>query len=78
MNHRNQIDPEFLEQRLRTIEEGLKEAIRREVARLRANGLPIYVSKNGRVVDINKKPDPDSRKGESNRPGAPGNADARG
>ncbi len=45
-------DPALLKQRLDDICDGLREAIDREVARLRREGLPIYVSENGRVVDL--------------------------
>lgn len=48
----NKPDPEFLRSRLETISEGFKEAIRREVRRLRERGLPVYVAKNGTVVAL--------------------------
>ena len=48
---RNQPDAEFLQQRLEDICRGLKEGIRREVARRRKLGLPIYVVENGTVVN---------------------------
>jgi hypothetical protein len=48
---RSQTDAEFLQQRLEAISEGLKEGIRREVARRRKLGLPIYVAENGTVVN---------------------------
>ena len=48
---RSDIDPKFLRERLLAISEGLKEGIRREVARLRRLGLPIYVADNGKVVN---------------------------
>ena len=48
-------DAEILANRLEQIEEGLREAIRREVARLRQQGLPVYVAENGRVVE---RPEP--------------------
>ena len=41
---------QFLHDRLDAISEGLKEAIRREVRRLRDQGLPVYVADNGKVV----------------------------
>jgi len=46
-------DPEavLLEKRLDDIADGLREAIRREVARLRRLGLPVYVAENGRVIE---------------------------
>ena len=49
--NRSQTDTEFLQQRLEAISEGIKEGIRREVARLRKLGLPIYVAENGTVVN---------------------------
>lgn len=48
----NQPDPDFLGQRLEAISEGFKEAIRREVRRLRERGLPVYVAENGTVVEL--------------------------
>jgi hypothetical protein len=48
---RNKPDTEFLKQRLEDICRGLKEGIRREVARRRKLGLPIYVTDNGTVVN---------------------------
>ncbi len=45
-------DPALLKKRLDDICEGLCEAIDREVARLRREGLPIYVSENGRIIDL--------------------------
>ena len=44
-------DAEFLQHRLEAICEGLKEGIRREVARRWKLGLPIYVADNGTVVN---------------------------
>jgi len=49
--NRSQTDAEFLQQRLEAICRGLKEGIRREVARLRKLGLPIYMAENGTVVN---------------------------
>jgi hypothetical protein len=49
--NRSQTDTEFLQQRLEAISEGIKEGIRREVARLRKLGLPIYMAENGTVVN---------------------------
>jgi hypothetical protein len=49
--NRSQADAEFLQQRLEAICRGLKEGIRREVARRRRLGLPIYVAENGTVVN---------------------------
>jgi len=40
-----------LKQRLEAISHGLLEGIRREVARRRRLGLPIYVAENGTVVN---------------------------
>lgn len=51
-NEQPSIDPAFVEQRLRDMAEGLTEAIDREVERRRREGLPIHVSENGRVVNI--------------------------
>lgn len=48
-------EAEFLEQRLGEIAEGLREGVRREVARLRRLGLPVYVAENGHVVE---RPEP--------------------
>ena len=48
---RSQADAEFLQQRLEAICRGLTEGIRREVARRRKLGLPIYVAENGTVVN---------------------------
>ncbi len=47
-------DPAVLKQRLRDMAEGLTEAIDREVETLRREGLPIYVSDNGNVIDLQK------------------------
>ena len=44
----------FLEQRLDAICDGSRKAIDREVKRRRKAGLPIYVSENGRIVDLQK------------------------
>ncbi len=48
-------DPALLKKRLDDICEGLREAIDREVARLHREGLPIYVSDNGKVVDLQQR-----------------------
>lgn len=48
---RSEANTEFLKQRLEAISHGLKEGIRREVARRRKLGLPIYVAENGTVVN---------------------------
>lgn len=50
MQPMNQPDSNFLQERLDSISEGFKKAIRREVARLHEQGLPVYVAKNGTVV----------------------------
>ena len=47
---RSDVDPTYLQKRLDVICEGLKEAVRREVQRLRDLGLPVFVADNGRVV----------------------------
>jgi len=46
----NQPEPTASEERRRAVREGFKKAIRREVARLHEQGLPVYVAKNGTVV----------------------------
>lgn len=51
MPERN-IDPDLLQRRLAQISHGLKEAVRREVHRLRQLGLPIYVATNGKVIAL--------------------------
>jgi len=56
--HPKNIDPKFLQERLDAIGEGLKEGIRREVQRLTDPGLPIFVERDGRVVDVQKHPRP--------------------
>ncbi|MBI4718197.1 MAG: hypothetical protein HY763_10360 [Planctomycetes bacterium] len=43
-----------LDRRLDDICEGLVEAIDREVATLRRDGFPIYVSDNGKIVDLRR------------------------
>ena len=48
---RSEAETEFLRQRLKAISHGLTEGIRREVARRRRLGLPIYVAENGTVVN---------------------------
>lgn len=52
---RSEPDEAFLQSRLDDISRGLKEGIRREVARLRELGLPIYVAENGTVVSRQRK-----------------------
>ena len=52
---------EHIQERLQTIREGMVDAIRLEVERRRALGLPVYVYENGRVIDANaKRNDPES------------------
>ena len=51
MSEHRESDTEAFAKRLDQIEDGLREAIRREVARLRRLGLPVYVADNGRVVE---------------------------
>jgi hypothetical protein len=53
-------DTQFLHDRLETIASGLKEAVRREVRRLREQGLPVYVAENGKVVARNAASTDDS------------------
>lgn len=43
---------DFLKRRLDATAEGLKEGIRREIARREKLGLPIYVDDHGTVVDL--------------------------
>ncbi len=49
----------FLKERVRTIVDGLTEGVRREVQRLREMNLPVYVVRDGRVVDIAREPTSD-------------------
>ncbi len=46
------VDERFLEERLDAIAHGLREGVRREIARREKLGLPIYVADNGQVVDL--------------------------
>lgn len=46
------VDQSFLQARLRAIDEGRKEGVRREIRRLTELGFPIYVADNGRVIDL--------------------------
>ena len=62
MNHRES-DREFLRRRLDDLCEGLKEGVRREVKRLREEGLPVYVEENGKVVDRRCVKQSDGRSG---------------
>lgn len=54
-NKQRGLGPAFLDQRMRDMAEGLTEAIEREVETLRREGLPIYVSEHGEVVDLQEK-----------------------
>jgi hypothetical protein len=49
------VEPETVQQlikrRAREIDQGMKEAIRLEVERLRRNNLPVWISRNGRIYD---------------------------
>jgi hypothetical protein len=60
---RSKPDTGFLKQRLEAISHGLMEGIRREVARRRTLGLPIYLAENGTVV--NRQTSNKPRKGAS-------------
>lgn len=55
-------EAEFLDRRLEQMREAATEAIRREVAWLREHNFPVWVYKNGRVVDAREeapeRPDP--------------------
>lgn len=44
-----------LDRQLDEICDGFREAVDREVETLQREGLPIYVSDNGRVVDLHKQ-----------------------
>ena len=55
-----EVDPEFLKSYLEKIAAGMTEAIRREVKRLRELGLPIYVDREGEVVNLGDEPGPTS------------------
>ena len=46
---------QFLERRLEQIRIGASEAIRREVEWLKRHNFPVWVWKNGHVVDANKR-----------------------
>ncbi len=48
----NDVDATFLKKRLEDISEGLKEGVRREVERLRAEGSPVYVARDGKVIAL--------------------------
>ena len=49
-------DDALLAKRLDDICQGLTEAIDREVDRRRRQGLPIHVSENGKVINLNPAP----------------------
>ena len=51
----NEAEERLLDKQLDEICDGLREAVDREVETLRREGLPIYVSDNGRVVDLQKQ-----------------------
>lgn len=53
---RDEATRRFLQERLELICEGLGEGVRREVARLRALGLPVYVADGDDVVEAPAKP----------------------
>lgn len=48
----NKTEDARLDKRLDDICKGFAEAIDREVARRRRAGLPIYISDNGKVIDL--------------------------
>lgn len=52
MQPNGKIDPIFVQEQLRKMADALQEAMQREVEKLRKAGLPIYVSENGEVVDL--------------------------
>jgi hypothetical protein len=59
----------LIDQRLRDMAEGVTEAIDQEVELLRRERLPIYVSDNGKVVDLqqvesNSSPPPQRRRAD--------------
>jgi len=45
-------DPAVLDRRVQEMVDGLSDAIDREVERREREGLPIHVSENGRVVNL--------------------------
>ena len=51
----NEAEERLLDKQLDEICDGLREAVDREVEALRREGLPIYVSDNCRVVDLQKQ-----------------------
>jgi len=57
--HKKKVDSEFLKGRIRDMSEGLVEAIDREVARRRREGLPIHVWQDGKVVDLQQQQESD-------------------
>jgi biotin operon repressor len=54
----NETEERVLDKQLDEICDGLREAVEREVETLQREGLPIYVSDNGHVIDLqtNKPP----------------------
>jgi len=52
MQQPEQSNEAHLRKRVEDISEGLREAIDREVETLHREGLPIYVSDNGQVIDL--------------------------
>lgn len=53
-NPNNSVNPALLDERVRDMIEGITEAIDREVARRKHQGLPVHVSNNGSVIDLQK------------------------
>ncbi len=51
----NETEEQIHDKQLDAICDGLREAVDREVEMLQREGLPIYVSDNGRVVDLQKQ-----------------------
>lgn len=61
------MDPEarkaLIARRLVQIQEGAREAVRREVEWLRRHNFPVWVADNGRVIDASKRRDRRRREG---------------
>ena len=51
----NKTEEQILDKQLDETCEGLREAVDREVETLQREGFPIYVSDNGRVVDVQQQ-----------------------
>ena len=51
----NHNEPTHSDEQQRQLEQGAREAIRREVERREKEGLPIVVSEDGAVIDANRK-----------------------